>query len=392
MFRTAFQTGIAEMIRSGFDDEKQMQTLIEDGIGTLFPGLKFLNTEFRGMAGGERRPDTIAFDTDRNTFVVMEYKNKLSKEVVDQAKTYLRYMEGHNSDLVLAYREKMGSKPRDGQSFNWKDMYAVIIATEFSQYQITGASKDQDVELYEIKLYDDNVITVERVGGGHKGLVPKDTDPELPERMVQLYGTIHNRLLAEFPGTKVVRNDKNHSGFILPGSREYFCRIEMQKQKIWLEYSGGRAIRELKSSKFVNAGNWSEIKSKADVDRALAILKRLHGDSIRGGIQQKIDSMDRLYEIISPKLLRAFPNMVKEERKWYDRFIRDGRLLCTLGPQKARIWLYYSIFKNNPAPDHGGFVTFDKYPGWGLGHWRSEIKSETDFNRALDILKRLPTN
>ena len=393
LFRAALQTGLAGMNEIGFDDEKHMQKLVESGIETLFPGLKFLETEFREMAEGEHRPDTIAFDTDRDTFVAMEYKNRLDKDVVAQAKTYLRDMEGHKGDLVLEHAKKMGCRPRDKQSFSWKDMYAVVLAPEFGSFQVIGASKDQEVELYEIKLYDDLVMTVKRAGGGHKGLVSRDrADIELPERMDQLYGTIHNRLLAEFPGTKVVRNDKNHSGFILPGSREHFCRIEMQKQKIWLEYSGGRAIRELKSSKFANAGNWSEIKSKADVDRALVILKRLHGDSIRGSIQQKINPMDHLYEIISPRLLRAFPNMAKEERKWYDRFIRDGQLLCTMGPQKARIWLYYSIFKNNPAPDHGGFVTFDKYPGWGLGHWRSEIKSETDFNRALDILKRLPTN
>ena len=377
----------------GFDDEKHMQKLVESGIETLFPGLKFLETEFREMAEGEHRPDTIAFDTDRDTFVAMEYKNRLDKDVVAQAKTYLRDMEGHRGDLVLEHAKKMGCRPRDRQSFSWKDMYAVVLAPEFGSFQVIGASKDREVELYEIKLYDDLVMTVKRAGGGHKGLVSRDrTDIELPERMDQLYGTIHNRLLAEFPGTKAVRNDKNHSGFILPGSRRYFCRIKMKRQKILLECSGERAARELKSSNLVNVGNWSEIQNDDDFEKAISILKGLHGDGGHSVTQTEIGSMDRVYKIISPRLLGAFPNMAKEERKLYDRFIRDGHLLCTMGPQKARIWLYYSIFKNNPAPDHGGFVTFDKYPGWGLGHWRSEIKSETDFNRALDILKRLPTN
>ena len=377
----------------GFDDEKHMQKLVESDIETLFPGLKFLETEFREMAEGEHRPDTIAFDTGSDTFVAMEYKNRLDKDVVSQAKTYLRDMEENKGDLVLAHSRKMDCRPRDKQSFSWKDMYAVVLAPEFGSFQVIGASKDQEVELYEIKLYDDLVMTVNRVGGGHKGLVSRGrTGIELPERMDQLYKTIYDRLLAEFPGAKVVMNAKDYNGFLLPDSMEYFCKIEMQKYKIWLEYSGKRAKQELKPSKFVNARNWSEIKSEADFERALAILKRLHGDDGRSVTQTEIGSMDRMYKIISSRLLDAFPNMAKEERKLYDRFIRDGQLLCTMGPQKARIWLHYSACSDNPAPNQSRFVTFDKYPGWGLGRWRSEIKSETDFNRALDILKRLPTN
>ena len=377
----------------GFDDEKHMQKLVESNIEALFPSLKFLETEFREMAKGEHRPDTIAFNTDRNTFVAMEYKNRPDKGVVSQAKTYLRDIESNKSDLVLAHSKKMGCRPRDRNSFKWNEIYTIIMAPEFDPFQITGASKDLEVELHEIKLYDDLVMTVKRAGGGHKGLVSRGrTDIELPERMNQLYKTIYDRLLAEFPGAKVVMNAKDYNGFLLPDSMEYFCKIEMQKYKIWLEYSGKRAKQELKPSKFVNARNWSKIKSEADFERALAILKRLHGDDGRSVTQTEIGSMDRMYKIISSRLLDAFPNMAKEERKLYDRFIRDGQLLCTMGPQKARIWLHYSACSDNPAPNQSRFVMFDKYPGWGLGQWRSDIRSEADFNRALDILKNIPAD
>ena len=377
----------------GFDDEKHMQKLVESNIEALFPSLKFLETEFREMAEGEHRPDTIAFNTDRNTFVAMEYKNRPDKGVVSQAKTYLRDIESNKSDLVLAHSKKMGCRPRDRNSFKWNEIYTIIMAPEFDPFQITGASKDLEVELHEIKLYDDLVMTVKRAGGGHKGFVSRGrTDIELPERMDQLYKTIYDRLLAEFPGAKVVMNAKDYNGFLLPDSMEYFCKIEMKKYKIWLEYSGKRAKQELKPSKFVNARNWSKIKGEADFERALAILKRLHGDDGRSVTQTEIGSMDRMYKIISSRLLDAFPNMAKEERKLYDRFIRDGQLLCTMGPQKARIWLHYSACSDNPAPNQSRFVMFDKYPGWGLGQWRSDIRSEADFNRALDILKNIPAD
>ena len=384
LFRITPQTGLTDMKEIRFDDEKHMQKLVENNIETLFPGLKFLETEFREMAEDEHRPDTIVFDTDRDTFVAMEYKNRLDKGVVSQAKTYLRDIEGHKGNLVLAHFNKMGGRPRDLHSFRWNEIYTIIMAPEFGQFQVTGASKDQEVELYEIKLYDDLVMTVNRVGGGHKGRVSRGTDVEPPKRVDKLYGTIHNRLLAEFPGTKAVRNYKNHSGFTMPGSRKYFCKIKIKRQRILLVCSGERAARELKSSSLVNVGNWSEIQNDDDCETAISILKGLHGDG-----KTDIKPIYRLYETISARLLKELPNMAKEERKLYDRFIRDGQLLCTMGPQKARIWLHYSACSDNPAPNQSGFVTFDKYPSWGLGRWRSEIKSETDFNRALDILKNI---
>ena len=81
------------MREKGFDDEKQMQRFVEYNIGTLFPGLEFIKTEFGEISGGLFRPDTIAFDTNERTFVVIEYKNKSNERALNQAKTYLNYMK-----------------------------------------------------------------------------------------------------------------------------------------------------------------------------------------------------------------------------------------------------------------------------------------------------------
>ncbi len=145
-----------------------MHNLIERNIGTLFPGLKLLETEFREMTRGELRPDTIAFDTTLDTFVALEYKNRLNKEAVDQARTYLSSMRQHQAELVLSHSNNMKCRPRDQKSFKWKKMYAIIMAPEFGHYQVFGADEDPNVELYEISMYDDRIMLVERVGGGHE--------------------------------------------------------------------------------------------------------------------------------------------------------------------------------------------------------------------------------
>ncbi|MBI1657265.1 MAG: hypothetical protein IS632_00590 [Thaumarchaeota archaeon] len=173
LFKMSTQSDLTELRDRGFDNERQVHGLIERNIGTMFPGLELLETEFRGMARGALRPDTIAFDTTRNTFVALEYKNRLNKEVVDQARTYLNLMRQHQAELILSHSKNMGCSPRDEKSFNWKKMYAIIMAPEFGDYQIIGADEDPTMEMYEIGMYDDSIMLVERVGGDHEGTSAK---------------------------------------------------------------------------------------------------------------------------------------------------------------------------------------------------------------------------
>jgi len=168
LFKTSSQSDLTELHDRGFDKEVQMHKLVERNIGTLFPGLKLLETEFREMARGELRPDTIAFDTTLDTFVALEYKNRLNKEAIDQARAYLSSMRQHRGELVLSHSNNMGCSPRDPKSFKWKKMYAIIMAPEFGGYQVFGADEDPNVELHEISMYDGRIMLVERVGGAHE--------------------------------------------------------------------------------------------------------------------------------------------------------------------------------------------------------------------------------
>ena len=281
LFRAGLQTGLAAMSESKFVNEKHMQKLVEDNIETLFPGLKFLKTEFRDMVEGERRPDTIAFDTNQNTFVVIEYKNRRNSDVVAQANTYLRDMEQNKAALVLEHSTKMNCKPLDKKLFCWEDMYAIIMAPEFGPFQISGASKNQEVEMYETRMYDNLVITVERVGGGHRRKVPHvdKPNPVPPDNasLPELYEIIHERLLDVFLGMTVNKKPKTYDGFRLPDSREYFCTTRMQKQRILL-FLARHVKLEQNAPGFVISNNRLDIRDEADFENALIILKRLHRD------------------------------------------------------------------------------------------------------------------
>ena len=92
--------------------------------------------------------------------------------MIDQAKTYLKYMKKNKQALVLEYAKSRGDGLLDLKSYNW-DVYAIIMAPEFSQNQRVSAEDDTSLELHEIKRYDADVLTVRRVGGAHESVQPQ---------------------------------------------------------------------------------------------------------------------------------------------------------------------------------------------------------------------------
>jgi RecB family endonuclease NucS len=56
--------------RDPFKLEREIQSVVETNVETLF-GLEFVKTEF---SIGKFRLDSICFDNDTNSFVIIEYK------------------------------------------------------------------------------------------------------------------------------------------------------------------------------------------------------------------------------------------------------------------------------------------------------------------------------
>ena len=63
-----------------FKLEKNVQQLFEDNLNEIM-GLQFVDTEY---AVKDKRFDTVAFDEQNKSFVIIEYKRDKSTSVVDQ--------------------------------------------------------------------------------------------------------------------------------------------------------------------------------------------------------------------------------------------------------------------------------------------------------------------
>ena len=87
--------------RESFKLEKDIQSLVESNLETLF-NLEFVSSEF---IVGEFRLDSLCFDNEVNSFVIIEYKKGSSYSVIDQGYSYLSLMLNNKSDFILEYNE-----------------------------------------------------------------------------------------------------------------------------------------------------------------------------------------------------------------------------------------------------------------------------------------------
>lgn len=142
-----------------FDLEKDIQSVIENHTQELF-NLQFVTSEF--SINGYRL-DTLCFNQETNSFVIIEYKNTNSYSVVDQGFTYLSTMLNNKSDFVLEYNEVTGTNLKRDQ-IDWSQSRVIFVSPSFSQYQKDSVNfKDIPFELWEVKKYSDDLVGLKQL-------------------------------------------------------------------------------------------------------------------------------------------------------------------------------------------------------------------------------------
>jgi predicted transport protein len=136
------------------DLERDIQKLAEANLGAVF-NLKFVSSEF---SLHNFRIDTLAFDEETNSFVIIEFKRDRSFSVIDQGYAYLALMLNNKSDYILEYNEKTG-KNLKRDDVDWSQSRVMFVANSFTSYQMNAINfKDLPIELWEVKVYDNDVI------------------------------------------------------------------------------------------------------------------------------------------------------------------------------------------------------------------------------------------
>jgi predicted transport protein len=142
-----------------FGLEKEIQDVVELNVEELF-GLEFVKSE---MSIGGFRLDTLCFDRENNSFVIIEYKKGSSYSVIDQGYTYLSILLNNKSDFILEYNEvKDKTLKRDG--IDWTQSKIIFISPKFSEYQKNSINfKNVPFELWEITQFQNQTIGLNKI-------------------------------------------------------------------------------------------------------------------------------------------------------------------------------------------------------------------------------------
>ena len=146
--------------RDSFKLELDIQGLVEANLETLFQ-LEYITSEF---TVGEFRLDTLAFDNESNSFVIVEYKKGHSYSVVDQGYSYLSVAVNNKADFILEYNEKTG-KQLKRDDVDWSASRVIFIAPSFNSYQKNSVNfRDVPFELWEIRKFEDGNLQISIFG------------------------------------------------------------------------------------------------------------------------------------------------------------------------------------------------------------------------------------
>jgi len=159
LFKIAGGGGLSNIKEVPFKLEKELQLLTEANLETLF-GLEFVSTE---LERDGLRIDTLAYDPDSRSFVIIEYKKDQSFSVVDQGVAYLSLMLNNKEVFLVEYNERRSkSLKRDG--IDWSQSKVVFVARSFTNYQqLTSGFRDLPIEFWQVTKYDTGLVSYEQI-------------------------------------------------------------------------------------------------------------------------------------------------------------------------------------------------------------------------------------
>ncbi|MCC8133830.1 MAG: hypothetical protein LIP04_09870, partial [Tannerellaceae bacterium] len=120
-------------------------------------GYLFIKSEFTIK---NNRIDTLAFDEDNRSFVIIEYKRDRNYSVVDQGVSYLNLMLEYKADFIIEYNESQ-KKSLKRSDVDWSQSKVIFVAPSFTDFQRQSSNfKDLPIELWEIKQFENDIIVI----------------------------------------------------------------------------------------------------------------------------------------------------------------------------------------------------------------------------------------
>jgi predicted transport protein len=300
---------LEQIKESPFKLEREIQQLTEKNLNTLLR-LDFIRSEF---SLNNFRIDTLAFDREAKSFVIIEYKRDKTFSVIDQGYAYLSLMLNNKADFILEFNESQNLSLKRND-VDWTQSRVIFISPFFTTYQREAINfKDLPIELWEVKKYENNTVafeqvqkasakesiktisrsdeTVESVSKEVKVFTEQDHLQKSDFETRELYEQLKDRLL-NMDDNVSVQPKKQTVGFKIDNN--FFCDIVLQGKglKIYLNLKSGELQDQKNIARDVsNVGHWGngsyEIKltDLEDIDYISSLLKQsLRKNKLNGGL------------------------------------------------------------------------------------------------------------
>ncbi len=139
--------------------EKEIQSLFEANLKTIL-GLDLVKSEFKIK---NKKIDTLAFDNDSKSFVIIEYKRDRNTSVFDQGVTYLNLMLQNKGEFTSEYNENKQQQLRRSE-VDWSVSKVIFVSSSFTDIQVQATDfKDLSIELWEVKRFANNTLFINQI-------------------------------------------------------------------------------------------------------------------------------------------------------------------------------------------------------------------------------------
>ena len=147
-----------EVSNEPFKLERDIQELIEKNLDTIF-GYLFISSE---LTVQKYRLDTLCFDEENNSFVIIEYKKGSSYSVIDQGYTYLQLLLNNKSEFLLTLSQYF-NRVLKIEDVDWSQSRVIFISPSFNSYQMDSVNfKNLPFELWEINKFSNGVVILDQ--------------------------------------------------------------------------------------------------------------------------------------------------------------------------------------------------------------------------------------
>jgi predicted transport protein len=282
-----------------FDLERDIQVLFEKNLEELF-NLEFVKSEFSIK---NFRIDTLGFDKENKSFVIIEYKRDRNFSVIDQGYTYMSLMLNNKSDFILEYNENFGG-PLKRDDIDWSQSKVIFVSPQFTEYQKHSINfKDVPFELWEVKKYENNTIglvqhkttsdesisTISEDKTNVVNQVSKEVkvyneddhlnQPKITDTIKEVYNNLKNRIL-DLGGDVNVVPKKSYIGYkrktnffdVLIQQKDLWCWINLKKG----ELDDPKGIcRDISTIGHYGNGDYDlRINENTDLDYVMFLIKQ----------------------------------------------------------------------------------------------------------------------